>query len=357
MQENRVSLLKQKNHIPLTVLSIILCIVLSPAIGSCMLLPQVLTLLPVLLMVLLAFVGPVSAVSCTAVLIVLAFSLFGGWAVVCMALLLLPTVAASVITLERGDAFWTAAAAGSVAMFASMGAALGLLSVLAGSDIVTALTDIMRQMLSSYGALGDFLLAMLLQTGAVAAPEGFDAAAGILSIDEATRSQMLSSLVLMMDSMLRLEIPMQMATGSIAAGVFGQAVLRIGAGKKGVKAEYPPLRTWRVPKGWGRILGGTLALLFVLSQFIPEATSTMLYVFSGVFDQVFALQGIASLCYLLHDRGKKPRWQALVFILGYTLLRSPAVMVGIFDQGIDMTHRREKLDKDENPFDPRKTII
>lgn len=357
VQEVKVSLLKQKNHIPLTVLSIVLCIVLSPVLGSLMMLPQVLTLLPVVLMALLAFVGPVSCFACCAVLIALAFSLFGAWAAVCMALLLVPTIAASVITLERGDAFWTAAAAGCVAMFASMGAALGLISVLAGSDVVTAMMGLISEMLSSYGTLSDFLLSMLIQMGAIAAPEGFDAAAGVLSIDAATRTEMISSLVMLMDSMLRLEIPQQMATGSIAAGVFGQALLRVGAGKKGIKTEYPPLRTWRVPKGWGRILGGTLVLLFVLSQLLPETMSTMFYVFSGIFDQVFALQGIAAVSYMLHEHQKKARWQVIAFILGYTLLRSPAVILGIFDQAADFTHRREKLDKDENPFDPRKNLV
>lgn len=357
MQDNRVSLLKQKNQLPLTVLSIVLCIVLSPLIGSCIMLPQVLMLLPVVLMGLLAFVGPVSAVSCGAIVVALAFSLFGHWAALCMALLLVPTVAAGVVTLERGDPFWSSAAAGTVAMFASMGAALGLLSALAGSDVVTALTDTIREMLAAYGPMGDLLLNMLITMGGVAAPEGFDAAAGVLSIDAATRGEMLSSFVLVMDSMLRLEIPMQMATGSIAAGVFGQALLRKGVLRKGMKVDYPRLYAWRVPKGWGRILAGTLALLFVLSQFLPEATSTMLYVFSGVFDQVFALQGIASICYLLYDRGKKPRWQTIAFVLGYTLLRSPAVLLGIFDQAADFTHRREKLDKDDNPFDPRKNLI
>ena len=357
MKELKVSLFKQKNRIPLTVLSIILCIVLSPVIGSCIMLPQVLMLLPVVLMGLLAYVGPISAVACSAILISLAYSLFGIWAALCMALLIAPTMAASVVTLERGDSFWTAAAAGCVAMFASMGAGLGLLSVLAGSDVVTALIDIVREMLAAYGALGDVLLSMLLQTGAITAPEGFDAAAGIMSIDEATRSQLLSSFVLLMDSMLRLEIPMQMATGSIAAGVFGQALLRKGSIKRGAKVDYPPLRTWRVPKGWGRILAGTLALLYVLSMVAAQATSTMLYVFSGVFEQVFALQGIAALCYMLHSKGRKPRWQALTFLLGYTLLRSPAVMIGIFDQGFDFTHRRAKIDEEENPFDPRNNLI
>lgn len=353
MSKSNITVFKQKNHILLTIVSIVLCAVLLPVIGSMLMMPQLLTLLPVALLILLAYVGPVSAVVCAVMLIGLAFSLFGGWAALCMGLLLVPTGVATVVTFEREQPFFTAAAAGSVALFASMGAVLGLLSVLAGSDVVSALTEIMRLMLEEYSWLGDLLLGLLMQMGALVLPEGADAAAGIAGIDAATRTQMLSSVVLVMDSSLRLEIPMQMATGSIAAGLFGQAILRKGMIKRGAKVEYPILRTWRVPKGWGRILGGTLAALYVLSMLLPSSMSTMFYVFSGVFNQVFALQGIAAICYLLHDKGKRSFWQVLVFIVGYTLLRSLAVMLGILDQMMDFTHRREKLDEQENPFDPR----
>ncbi|MBR5287550.1 MAG: DUF2232 domain-containing protein [Clostridia bacterium] len=353
VQESNMSLLKQKNHILLTVLSIVFCVMLLPVIGSMLLLPQVMTLMPVMLLALLAFVGPVSAVACTAILITMTFTLFGGWASLCMALLLLPTAAATVVTFERRESFFTAAAAGCVAMFASLGAMLGLLSVLAGSDVVTALTDIVRDMLAQFGWMGDMLLSMLVQIGGISLPEGYDAAVGIASIDPQLRKELLSSFVLLMDTALRLEIPMQMATGSIAAGLFGQAIVRKGMIRRGAKVEYPALHTWRVPKGWGRILGGTLAALYVLSRLLPSTASTMFYVFSGIFDQVFALQGIAAICYLLHDKGKKGFFKGLVFVLGYTLLRSPAVIIGIFDQLADFTHRREKLEKDENPFDPR----
>ncbi len=352
VQEGNMSLFKRKNHIPLTILSIVLCVVLLPLIGSMSLLPQVMTLLPAALLVLLSFVGPVSAVACAALIIAMALFLFGGWAALCMALVIVPTAAVSLVTLRREDPFFTAAAAGCVTMFASLGAALAMLSALAGSDIVTALTGIMRDMIAQYSAIGDLLLTMLLSAGMVALPEGFDAAAGIASIDAATRAEMLSSYILLMDSALRLEIPMQMATGSIAAGLFSQAIVRCGAARLGAKVDAPALRTWRVPKGWGRILGGTLAVLFVLSRLLPSSASTMFYVFSGIFDQVFALQGIAAICHLLHDKGKKMRWQVIVFALGYTLLRSPAVMLGIFDQMMDFTHRRETLDRDENPYDP-----
>jgi len=357
VQESNISLLKQKNHILLTILSIVLCMMLSPGILSMLLLPQVMTLMPVLLLVLLAYVGPVSGIVCSALLIATTFSAFGVWAALCMALLLIPTAAVTIVTFERRESFFTAAAAGCVTMFASLGVMLGLLSVLAGSDVVTALTDIVRDMLTQFGWMGDMLLNMLVQMGGVSFPEGYDAAIGITSIDPQVRKEMLSSFVLLMDTALRLEIPMQMATGSIAAGLFGQAVVRKGMLRKGIKVEYPALRTWRVPKGWGRILGGTLAVLYVLSRLLPNAASTMFYVFSGIFDQVFALQGIAAVCYLIHEKGGKGFLKGLVFVLGYVLLRSPAVMIGIFDQMTDFTHRREKLEKDENPFDPRSNTL
>ena len=82
----------------------------------------------------------------------------------------------------------------------------------------------------------------------------------------------------------------------------------------------------------------------------------MFYVFNGVFDQVFSLQGIAALCYMLDERGKSLRWQRLVFIVGYFLMGSFAVIIGILDQAADFAHRREKLDEMENPFDPRRGV-
>ena len=147
---------------------------------------------------------------------------------------------------------------------------------------------------------------------------------------------------------------MQMATGSVTAGLLGQAVLRKGVIAGGQKTEYPHLKTWRVPKGWGRILGGTLAVLYLLAMLVPQSMNTMFYVFSGVFNKVFAIQGIAAVCYMLDKHGKSAAWQGAVFIAGYFFLGSFAVMVGIFDQAADFSHRREELDKDQNPFDPRR---
>ena len=244
--------------------------------------------------------------------------------------------------------------AGGVTMFASMFAVIAMLTMIAGSDVVTALSGIMSQVFDMSGGFGDALLSMLVQMGMITAPEGTEIAGGVLMLDPAVKKELISSIILMTDSVMRLEIPMQMATGAVAAGLLGQAALRKGLLARGMKVEYPRLSSWRVPKGWGRILGGTLAVLYLLAMLVPSSMNTMFYVFSGVFDQVFALQGIASVCYLLEKHGKSRRMKRLVFLLGYFLLRTPAMIAGIADQATDFTHRREELEKSENPFDPRR---
>lgn len=353
VERQRVSIFRQKNSWGLTALSIGLCVALSPVLGLSLFLPQTMTLMPVLLLLLLGYVGPVSAAACSAVFIALAGMLFGGWGALCAALLLVPVVLVSAFALDREHPFWVSAAAGCTAMFVAMSAVIMLLSALAGNDVVTAISGLTRRMFESSGAIGDAILSGLVQMGIVGVPESMIGADGQLVLDAAARAEMVSALVLTMDTVLRLELPMQMATGSVAAGLLGQAVLRKGMLRRGEKVEYPPLRTWRVPKGWGRVLGGTLAALFVLAQLAPSQVSSMFYVFSGVFDQVFALQGIAAVCYMLHKRGKSRTVQGVVFALGYFVLSPAALMIGIADQGFDFTHRREELAKQENPFDPR----
>jgi len=259
----------------------------------------------------------------------------------------------AVVALEREQPFWQAVAASCVAMFASMGAVVAMLSVLAGSDVVSAIMDVMRQTLSASSVFGDTLLSVLMQMGVISTPEGVELGAEF-ALTPQMREELIKTLVFTMDSVLRLELPMQMATGSVAAGLLGQAVLRKGLIARGSKEiEYPRLHTWRVPKGWGRILGGTLAILYLLATLVPRSMNTMFYVFSGVFDRVFALQGIAAICYLLEERKKPAIFKSIVFILGFFFLGSITMTIGVFDQAIDFAHRREKLDKLENPFDPR----
>lgn len=343
----------QKNQWVLTVVSIVACLLLSPLLGAGLFLPQVLTAIPVVLLLLLGYVGPVSAAVCSVIIVALVSTLFGVWGGVCAAVLLVPTVIVSGSMLERGQPFWLSVAGSGVTMFVSMGAVVALISFLAGSDVVSALAGIMDQMLSDVSGFGDALLNIFLQFGLVQAPQGMDLG-GMTALDPQMKTELLDSLVVMLDSVLRLELPMQMATGSVAAGLLGQAALRKGVIHRGGKTEYPRLKTWRVPKGWGRILGGTLAVLYLLAMLVPRSMNTMFYVFSGVFDQVFALQGIAATCYLLDEHGKSPKWQRLVFVLGYFFLGSLAMMIGLFDQVADFAHRREKLDELENPFDPRR---
>ena len=354
MENQRVSLFRQKNRWGATVLSIALFLVLSPVLGISVFLPQTAALLPLVLLVLLSYVGPVSACACTAVLVALCGTLFGMWGSVCTALLLVPVMIVSAYVVDHDHPFWQAVAAGGVTMFASMFAAVALLTMLAGSDVVSAMTELMKQGLESSGAMGDVMLGMMAQSGLISAPEGVQIGAnGLVTVDPAVREELFKAILLLMDSALRLEMPMQMATGAVAAGLLGQAVLRKGLLRRGFKVEYPRMHTWRVPKGWGRILGGTLAVLYLLAHLVPRSMNTMFYVFSGVFDQVFSLQGIAAMCYMFHSRGKSRVWQGVVFVIGYFFLGTAAVVIGIGDQIADFTKRREELDKIENPFDPR----
>lgn len=355
MDNQKVTVFRQKNKWGLTVASVVACLLLSPAFGVGVLLPQVLSAIPILLLAMLGYAGPVSAAVCSVIFVSLTSSLFGIWGGVLTILLIVPTVLVSAVMLEREQPFWQCVAAGGVSMFASMGAVVAMLSVLAGSDVVTALAGLLEEMFAASGAMGDTMLSMFMQMGVITAPEGAGLG-GMTALDPQVKSDLLNTLVVMMDSVLRLELPMQMATGAVAAGLLGQSVLRKGLLSRGVKVEYPRLKTWRVPKGWGRILGGTLAVLYLLSALVPRSMTTMFYVFNGVFDQIFSLQGIAALCYMLDERGKSRRWQRLVFIVGYFLLGQVAVAVGILDQAVDFAHRREKLDEEENPFDPRRSV-
>lgn len=355
MDNQKVTVLRQKNKWGLTVASVVACLLLSPVFGVGILLPQVLSAVPILLLALLGYVGPVSAAVCSAILVSLSSVLFGLWGGVSAILLIVPTVLIPAVMLEREQPFWQCVAAGAVTMFASMGAVVALLSALAGSDVVSALAGLLEEMFAASGAMGDTMLSMFAQMGLVSAPESMDLG-GMIALDPQVKHELLNTIVVMMDSVLRLELPMQMATGAVAAGLLGQAVLRKGLIHRGTKVEYPRLKSWRIPNGWGRILGGTLVILYLLATLVPRSMNTMFYVFNGVFDQIFALQGVAALCYMLDERGKSPRWQGIVFVVGYFFLHSMAVVVGIFDQSMDFAHRREKLDEQENPFDPRRDI-
>ncbi len=350
MEKQTYWVFKQKNKWGLTVLAAVLCLLLSPLMSMSLFMPQMFALLPVLALWLLGYVGPVSASVCMGVFVGTTAIFYGTWGALIGAILMIPVVAVSAAALEREQPFWQSVAAGGVTLFASMGAAIGIIAMITGSDVVTAITGMVRQGMNLSGSMGDSLLSMMVQMGLMTLPEGMTQEA---LLDPAVREELVSTLLMMTDSVMRLEMPMQMATGAVTAGLLGQATLRKGVNARGAKVEYPSLSSWRVPKGWGRILGGTLIVLYVLAQMIPQSMSTMFYVFSGVFDKIFALQGIAAVCYLIRDKGKPAFLQALVFVLGYFVLGSFAMVLGIADQAMDFTHRRVYLDKLENPFDPR----
>ena len=93
----------------------------------------------------------------------------------------------------------------------------------------------------------------------------------------------------------------------------------------------------------GYLLWRGLPLWLALIVLVGGSALSRYYVFGGVFERAYALQGVAAVCYILDQRGKGRGWKLLVFALGMTLLSSAAIVVGIADQAMDITKRREAL--------------
>ena len=123
--ENQNHLLfKQKNRWGLTALSVVICLMLSPMLALSAFLPQIVTLVPVMLMLLLGYVGPVSAAACTAVIVSVSSAIMGVWGGMLSMLLLVPVVIVGAYMVEKDSPFWLSAAGTGVTMFASMGVVL-----------------------------------------------------------------------------------------------------------------------------------------------------------------------------------------------------------------------------------------
>lgn len=97
--------LNQKNRWGLTVLSVVICLMLSPMLALSAFLPQIVTLVPVMLMLLLGYVGPASAAACTAVIVSVSSAIMGVWGGMLSMLLLVPVVIVGAYMVEKDSPF------------------------------------------------------------------------------------------------------------------------------------------------------------------------------------------------------------------------------------------------------------
>ena len=148
LENKNISLLRRSNRWGWTALSIALCMLLSPLLAVSVFIPQGMTLVPIALLLLVGYVGPVSAAACTAILVTLSTVFFGFWGAALSTVLLVPILVVSSYMVEHEQSFWQSAAGSGVTMFASIGLAMLLVSALAGADVVTALSNMMRQAFS-----------------------------------------------------------------------------------------------------------------------------------------------------------------------------------------------------------------
>lgn len=164
-------------------MSIALCMLLSPLLAVSVFIPQGMTLVPIALLLLVGYVGPVSAAACTAILVTLSTVFFGFWGAALSAVLLVPILVVSSYMVEHEQSFWQSAAGSGVTMFASIGLAMLLVSALAGADVVTALSNMMRQAFSVSQTFSDMVLTMMMQLGAITSASG-----GARTVNRAARA-------------------------------------------------------------------------------------------------------------------------------------------------------------------------
>ena len=347
-----------KNRWGMTVLSVILCAIASPLLICTLFLPRMLMTVPLLLVFLLGYIGPVS----TGIAIILFASISGvifsawsagAWGIVCGLLFCLPVVLSVAITTERKTPFWLSAAIVAAVGFISCCLIVGIIGWRSGTDVVSAMTQMIREQISQMTDLQEMLLYIMNRYGLLVDAMGNEIQQAALSAEQKT--QVASQMISMMDSVLRLQIPMQITSGALVCGALGEHALRRGLRKRGADTSYPAFRTWYLPKGWGGVLGITLAALFACNLLLPQYTQGMFYVYWGLFSTVFTLQGIATDCWLVHGQKESVFLQGLVFVLGYGVATMPAMIIGIADQAFDFSHRRSAIEKAPkyNPFDPR----
>ena len=97
VDNQKVTVFRQKNKVGLTAAAIAGCLAVSPMLGAGVFLPQVLTTVPVLLLAMLGYAGPVSMAVCSGILVALCSTLFGVWGGLSAALLIVPTVISSMV--------------------------------------------------------------------------------------------------------------------------------------------------------------------------------------------------------------------------------------------------------------------
>lgn len=337
----------------MTVLSVVLSMIVAPLFMFGVFMPRFVMMYPALALLLLGYVGPVSVVACCMVLMGLCMTLYGTMGMLCIVILLLPALISAMLTVKRRLGFFISCSILACTLFVSMSLALGVISFAAKADIATALSDMIGTTFDELGELADPILSTFAQMGIVNLPNGMGQLGESLRLTAEMRQEMIDSIVFLLNTGLRLELPMQMTVGALGAGVLGQTALRCGLRSRGLNVPYTPIRKWHLPSGWGRVLGVTLGILFVFASLLPQNLIVMAYVFSGVFTELFALQGIATVSHVLHEHNKGKRWIVIVFAVGYTLLRTPFMFLGIADQALDITHRRKMLEAKDNPYDPK----
>ena len=264
-------------------------------LGMPILLPlSVFFAVPVLvLLVLYARFGPVSAVISTALCVASAAGTMGvAGAGAALLLVALPACVGFAL-------LWRKAGYGLRMKAAVAAQALGFAGFLLATTLVTgmgladAFTQMVGEQLSAMPAgFVDYYLAMV---GAVQLPqaEGIDLLHGVLEAQE--RAQLLEETLALQNTMLRLSLPTMIASSSLYSGILCCHVPSTMLARRGADIEHKTLDKWRL----GRDLTIFAALCFVTGLYFllfnrSDAAAPAYLVFQTIADIAFSMQGLAA---------------------------------------------------------------
>lgn len=324
--------------------------------------------------------GPIAGALCAVLSVGYAFYLGGAPGALCLCLCLVPALFVGAYCLLKPLPFPLSVALCFGALL--LGGLLALCAALAlcGGDLSTVLSERLHALLLqspqtdtllTYGYVSGLLpLSGDIKIPALAAPSGVTMPGAptlfgsSILLNPQAREELLRSLLLTFRVVFCRDVPGQLLCGSLLGGVLLQALPRRALRRKGEGIELPPLRTWHVPSGYGRLIVLPALVTGVWFTFSPAGeaggftyTSGAYIAFSalyGAMNLIFALQGLAVLDFMLHRSGKGRSMRTVVAVAAFVLLGSIASLAGLLDQSFDFRHLRKPPenfdDKQEDDF-------
>ncbi len=283
--------------------------------------------------------GRVTALACVLLAAATAMSLGGGLAAGAIVVLLLPALCYSIYSYDRKLPFWHSALVCACMLLTGAMLCAALATYLAGGDLVGTLRDTLEALLHGMPQ-GDALLAALYGNGMLTVPE---ALTGPLAVGEsfamtpAIREELIKQLLTQVESMQRIQMPMQILSGSMLGGLMCVYLPRryvIKHANDLDTAPLVPLEKWYLPvRVFMPVISALLVVGLIALLSDAAAVRQALYVLFAGIDLVLVLQGVAIVSWFMKKRGTRKGWRMVAVIALYVM--QALLFIGFADQLFD----------------------